>query len=139
MIARDLFRERERAFTFVSRAARASSGRDRRRRGLGGARSVTAEDSLGDLGRVLCRRDACRVLEGGRDAVPFYRSNAALDSALRSGVIAALGDDAAELVSIVSSDPQPPRVNGYDRRPRVEEPGCMLATAFARLRLNPLA
>jgi hypothetical protein len=61
MIARDLSSE-GRAFTFVSRAARASSGRDRRRRGLGGARNVTAEDSLGDLGRVLRRRNACQGL-----------------------------------------------------------------------------
>jgi hypothetical protein len=70
MIARDLSGE-ERAFTLFSRAARASSGRDRQRSGaLGSMRRDTAGLVRG-LGRVLCCHVVCRVFEGGgRDAVP---------------------------------------------------------------------
>jgi len=67
-----------------------------RRRGLGSlARTVTVQDSLGKLGRVLRWRDACQGSSKAVAAMPshFNRSNAALNC-VPPGVIAALGDDA---------------------------------------------
>ena len=63
--------------------SRASSGRDRRRRGLPGARSVTAHDSW-VFGEWCAGPMRARVFEGdGRDAVSIYAAQLPLASTTR--------------------------------------------------------
>ena len=97
IIARDpSAREPSTHFCF-SRAARASSGRDRRRRGAFGSMRRDTAGLVRGLGRVLRWRVACRGIfaqGGGRDAVPVYCSAAAANFYHSLGVIADFGDDA---------------------------------------------